>query len=60
MILGTIILLTGYLLAHSICKFAIHDADISPFGIAVVHSIFNIAATIILQTYLDKKSNLKL
>ena len=47
-ILGTIILLSGYLLANSICKFAIHGADITPFGIAVVHSIFNIAATIIL------------
>ena len=47
-ILGTIILLSGYLLANSICKFAIHGADITPFGIAVVHSIFNIAATVIL------------
>lgn len=47
-ILGTVILLSGYLVANSICKFTIHDMDISPFGIAVVHSIFNIAATIIL------------
>ena len=47
-IMGTIILLTGYYLAYSICHFALHDTDISPFGIAVVHSIFNIAATVIL------------
>lgn len=47
-ILGAIILLSGYLLAHSIFKFAINDANISPFGIAVVHSIFNIVATAIL------------
>ena len=47
-ILGTIILLSGYYVAHSICKFSLHNADISPFGVAVVHSIFNIAATIIL------------
>ena len=47
-ILGTIILLSGYLAAYSIFRFAIHTEDISPFGIAVVHSIFNIAATIIL------------
>ena len=47
-IMGTVILLSGYWLAYSVCKFALHNADISPFGIAVVHSIFNIAATIIL------------
>jgi len=47
-VLGAIILLSAYLFAHSLCKFALHNADITPFGIAVVHSIFNIAATIIL------------
>ena len=40
-ILGTVILLSGYYLAYSICKFSLHSADISPFGIAVVHSIFS-------------------
>ena len=47
-ILGTAILLSGYWAVYSVTKFALHNANISPFGIAVVHSIFNIAATIIL------------
>lgn len=47
-IMGTIILLSAYYLAYSICKFTLHTTDISPFGIAVVHSIFNIVATIVL------------
>ena len=47
-ILGTVILLSGYLAAYSIFKFAIHTENITPFGVAVVHSIFNIAATAIL------------
>lgn len=47
-VVGTIILLTAYLGVNSVAKFAIHNADISPFGIAVVHSIFNIAATVLL------------
>jgi phosphate:Na+ symporter len=47
-VVGTIILLTAYLGVNSVAKFAIHNADISPFGIAVVHSIFNIVATLLL------------
>ena len=47
-IMGTIILLSAYYLAYSICKFTLHTTGISPFGIAVVHSIFNIVATITL------------
>ena len=47
-IMGTIVLLSGYWFAYSISNFALHNANISPFGVAVVHSIFNIAATIIL------------
>ena len=47
-ILGSIILLSAYYLVYSITKFALHNVEITPFGIAVVHSIFNIAATIIL------------
>lgn len=47
-VIGTVILLSAYWGAYSIFKFAIHGADITPFGVAVVHSIFNILATIIL------------
>ena len=52
-VLGTIILLSGYLFAYSIAKFALHNADITPFGVAVVHSIFNIAATAILFPFVN-------
>ena len=47
-IMGTVVLLSGYLLAYSILKFSLHNTDITPFGVAIVHSIFNIAATIVL------------
>ncbi len=47
-VIGTIILLSGYWAVYSVTKFALHTTDISPFGIAIVHSIFNIAATAIL------------
>jgi phosphate:Na+ symporter len=46
-ILGTVVLLSGYWIAYSATKFALHNTNITPFGIAIVHSIFNIAATII-------------
>ena len=47
-VLGTIVLLSGYYFTYSFFKFSIHNTDISPFGIAVTHSIFNIAATVLL------------
>ena len=40
--------LQAYYLFYSIARFSLHNVEISPFGIAVVHSIFNIAATILL------------
>jgi len=52
-VLGTVLLLSGYWVAYSIFKFALHNMDISPFGIAVVHSIFNIAATIVLFPFVN-------
>lgn len=47
-VIGTVMLLSAYCIANSIFNFSIHNANISPFGIAVVHSIFNIAATALL------------
>ena len=47
-VLGSVILLSVYYIVYTATKFALHNTEISPFGIAVVHSIFNIAATIIL------------
>jgi phosphate:Na+ symporter len=52
-VLGTIILLSAYLLAYSITRFALHNTDITPFGVAVVHSIFNIVATVILFPFVN-------
>jgi len=46
--LGVIICLSAYLVGNSILHFAIDTQNISPFGIAVVHSIFNIVTTIVL------------
>ena len=46
--LGVIICLSAYLVSNSILHFAIDTQNISPFGIAVVHSIFNIVTTIVL------------
>lgn len=47
-VFGVIICLSAFLLGNVIFKFDFVTNNISPFGIAVVHSIFNIATTIIL------------
>ena len=47
-VLGVVICLSAYLVGNSILHFAIDTQNISPFGIAVVHSIFNIVTTVVL------------
>lgn len=47
-LIGTAILLTGFYTANMIFDFAFADDAIAPAGIAVIHSIFNIATTAIL------------
>ena len=47
-VFGVIICLSAFLLGNAIFKFDFVTSNISPFGIAVVHSIFNIVTTIIL------------
>ncbi len=47
-IIGTIILLSGFYIANMVFNFAFADSATDPAGIAIVHSIFNIASTIIL------------
>lgn len=47
-LIGTAILLTGFYSANTFFDFAFADTAIAPSGIAVVHSIFNIATTAIL------------
>lgn len=50
-VFGVVICLSAFELGHFIFKFAFVSQDISPFGIAVVHSIFNIVTTIILYPF---------
>ena len=47
-IIGVIICLSAFQLGYFIFKFDFVTSNISPFGIAVVHSIFNIVTTILL------------
>lgn len=47
-IIGTAILLTGFYVSNLIFKFAFVETSVDPAGIAIIHSIFNIATTVIL------------
>ena len=47
-IIGTAIWLSAYLIIDSIFNFAFSDIAATPFSIAVVHTIFNIATTVLL------------
>lgn len=47
-IIGTAILLTGFYVSNLIFKFAFVETSVDPAGVAIIHSIFNIATTIIL------------
>lgn len=47
-IIGTAILLTGFYVSNLIFKFAFVETAVDPAGVAIIHSIFNIATTVIL------------
>lgn len=47
-LIGTIVFLTIFYVGDMIFDFAITESAIAPAGVAVVHSIFNVATTIIL------------
>ena len=47
-LIGTALLLSVFYIADMIFSFAFTDSAIEPAGIAVIHSIFNVATTIIL------------
>lgn len=60
-ILGTLFCLIPYLILDAVLDLAITDMAITPFMIAVVHSIFNVVTTIILIPFtkqLEKFANL--
>lgn len=70
-LIGTTIFLTGFCAANAVFDFAFANSSIDPAGIAIVHSIFNIATTIMLfpfsklleklavKTIKDKSENAK-
>ena len=47
-LIGTALLLSAFYIADMIFTFAFTDSAIEPAGVAVIHSIFNVATTIIL------------
>lgn len=47
-LIGTVILLSAFYVGNMIFDFAFADSAIDPAGIAIVHSVFNIASTLIL------------
>ncbi len=67
-LIGTAVLLTAFYTTNMIFDFAFADSAIDPAGIAIVHSVFNIATTVLLfpfskqieklarKTVKDKKS----
>ncbi|MDR0889059.1 MAG: Na/Pi cotransporter family protein [Oscillospiraceae bacterium] len=46
-VIGTGVLLSGYLIADAIFDFAFTDTRITMWGIAIVHSAFNVATTVL-------------
>lgn len=47
-LIGTVVFLTLYCLLDSLIGFAFSDLPITPFAIAIVHSIFNLATVLLL------------
>ncbi len=59
-IIGTAIFLSLYLIADSMIGFAFSDMRVDGFGISLVHTIFNVCATILLMPFskwLEKAAN---
>ncbi|MBQ5746336.1 MAG: Na/Pi cotransporter family protein, partial [Clostridia bacterium] len=59
--IGTFVLLTAWTVTNAIVDFAFADKAASPFSIAVIHSIFNVASTVILFPFaklLEKASRI--
>lgn len=50
-LIGTSVLLTAFYAGNMIFDFAFADSAIDPAGIAIIHSIFNIATTVILLPF---------
>lgn len=50
-IIGTIVFLSAFVALNSLCHWAFVDTPIGLFGVALVHTIFNIATTILLLPF---------
>ncbi len=50
-LIGTVIFMTGFYIINAVRPFAFLDEAATPMGIAVIHSTFNIIATIILLPF---------
>lgn len=50
-VLGTAVFMIGFYLVHAIVPFGFFDDVAGPMGIAVIHSIFNVVATLILLPF---------
>ncbi len=57
-IIGTVVCLCLFYLANAIFSFAFVDTDINTFGIALVHTIFNFATTLMLCPFCKHLENL--
>ena len=50
-VLGTAVFMIGFYLVHAIVPFGFFDDVAGPMGIAVIHSVFNVVATLILLPF---------
>ncbi|MBQ4627256.1 MAG: Na/Pi cotransporter family protein, partial [Clostridia bacterium] len=57
-VFGTAVFLTLYYILDSIFKFAFSSFAIDPLGIAMVHTVFNVATTILLFPFIKKLEKL--
>lgn len=57
-IIGTVICLTAWLIANAIFEITFADTAVKPYDIAVIHTIFNIATTVILFPFASQLEKL--
>ncbi len=57
-IFGTLFYLTLYYILDTIFKFSFSDSAIGPLGIAIVHTIFNVATTVLLFPFIKQLEKL--
>lgn len=53
-LIGTILFMSGFYLVHSVFPFHFFENAASPAGIAIIHSLFNVFATLVLLPFSNK------